>query len=572
MVESLSNHEITTMFLSIGILLGFARILGEIATRVNQPSILGEILAGIILGPTVLGSISPSLLDTIFPSQGGAAFIFNGITILGVTMFMLVAGLEVDFPTICRHGRAAVPVSLLGIIFPFAFGFSVTWLYPTLITGTDNPHADRLIQPLFFANALAISALPVIAKTMIDLGIYRSNIGMIVISSAIINDLAGWIIFAIILSMMGLASLAGMGVGYTILFTLVFALSMLTIVRWIIDKILEIIQTYLSWPGATLSFILSLSLLCAALTEWIGIHAVFGSFLLGVAIGDSGNLKDQIRQYLNRFISFFFAPIFFASIGLRLNFLANFNLKLVLLVIIIATIGKVIGCSLGAKLGKIENREAWAIGFGMNARGSMEVILGLLALQYGVIKEDLFVALVSMALVTSLMSGPIMQKILNSKKPVMFIRFLYSGSFMLNLKATNLQSAIYELIHPLSVNGLITPAAMEHIDWKLQGDIIHAGREKGIAILYGCVDAIHAPVVLAGVSKMGIGINTNGGKAATLIFLVLSSKNHESLRQEIQSDIRRIFNNRNIQDKAFQASNYPEFLAVLKTENVICMD
>jgi Kef-type K+ transport system membrane component KefB len=239
---------------------------------------------------------------------------------------------------------------------------------------------------------------------------------MTIISSAIINDLIGWIIFAIILSMISTVSAPMMGIGYTILLTILYTISMITIGRLIIDKILPMVHKNFSRPGGNLSFILVLALIAGAFTEWIGIHAIFGSFIVGVAIGDSNHLRKQIRKPLIRFISFFFAPIFFASIGLRVNFMTNFNLPLVLIVIFIATLGKVVGCGLGAKLAGLPNKDAWAIGFGMNARGSMEIILGLLALQYRIINEDLFVALVIMALVTSLISGPIMQKILNGKK------------------------------------------------------------------------------------------------------------------------------------------------------------
>jgi Kef-type K+ transport system membrane component KefB len=163
-----------------------------------------------------------------------------------------------------------------------------------------------------------------------------------------------------------------------------------------------------------LGFALSLTLFGAAFTEWIGVHAIFGSFLVGIAIGDSSHLREQIRAVINQFVSFIFAPLFFASIGLKLNYAANFDWLLTLIVVVIACVGKILGCGVAARSSGMAAAEAWAIGFGMNARGAMEIILALLALQYGVISERVFVALVVLALVTSMMSGPMIQRALRS--------------------------------------------------------------------------------------------------------------------------------------------------------------
>jgi len=247
-----------------------------------------------------------------------------------------------------------------------------------------------------------------------DLNLYRTGLGMIIMAAAMFNDLIGWIIFAVILAMIGAVAGNGLSIGHTISATLGYAIVMLTAGRWLIHHSLRWVQSHSTGPGGVLGFTLSLALFGAAFTEWIGVHAIFGSFLVGIAIGDSSHLREQIRAVINQFVSFILAPLFFASIGLKLNYVANFDWLLTLIVVVIACFGKILGCGVAARSSGMAAGEAWAIGFGMNARGAMEIILALLALQYGVISERVFVALVVLALVTSMMSGPMIQRALRS--------------------------------------------------------------------------------------------------------------------------------------------------------------
>ena len=184
---------------------------------------------------------------------------------------------------------------------------------------------------------------------------------------------------------------------------------MLTFGRIIFNKILPWINKKFAWPGGILSLSIALCFLSASFTEYIGIHAIFGAFIFGVALGDSVHLTDRAKEIIHHFVNNIFAPLFFVSIGLKVNFAQNFDLLLTLVVLIIAVAGKMIGAGAGARLAKLSWRDSFAIGSGMNARGAMEIILGLLALEAGIIKERMFVALVIMALITSIISGPMMK-------------------------------------------------------------------------------------------------------------------------------------------------------------------
>ncbi len=407
----LDHHDLIIFLLSIGIMLIASRVLAELGRKFGLPMVMGELLVGILLGPTVLGMIYPEVFDYLFPMKGNLGIAFDGLFKLSVVMLLFVAGMEVQLPMVLKQGKVAIYTSLFSMIIPFLTGFLVAWYMPDLL-GFDPSHSTKLIFALFFGTALSISALPVIAKTLMDLNLYKTRVGMVIIASAMFDDLLGWLIFSLILSMAG-NNAGGMSIGYTAMYILGFGIFMLTIGKKIIDRTLPWIQTKLSWPGGVLTVSLGICLLCAAFTESINLHAILGAFICGIAFGDSVHLHERAREIIHQFVTNFFAPLFFVSIGLKVNFITNFDAVIVGIVVLFAFVGKVTGASLGARLGGMSKRNSIAVGFGMNARGAMEIILGTLALNAGLISAQLFVALVIMALITSMTSGPLIKKFID---------------------------------------------------------------------------------------------------------------------------------------------------------------
>ncbi|MBL7870203.1 MAG: cation:proton antiporter [Cyclobacteriaceae bacterium] len=386
------------------------RLLAEAARKLKQPAVVGEILAGIILGPTILGMFNPEWFQELFPS-GSSSLVLDGFVQVSVVMLLFIAGLEVDLHIVLQQGRQAIYTSSFGFIIPFAIGFIFPYFFSEFFGGTDPTR--HLAYSLFMGTSMAITALPVIARILMDLNIFKSRMGMLVISSAMINDLIGWLIFSMVLGMIGKEQT--MTVTNTILLTIGFTVLMLTIGRGLINRGLPWVNRKLAWPAGLLSLSLVLCFLAAAFTEYIGIHAVFGAFIVGVALGDSEHLSERAKEILHQFINSIFAPLFFVAIGLKINFITNFDLLLTLAIIAIAFAGKIIGSGLGTRLGGFSWRESLAAAFGMNARGAIEIILGLVALENKLISEKVFVSLVIMALVTSMSSGPLMKWILKKE-------------------------------------------------------------------------------------------------------------------------------------------------------------
>lgn len=562
-MHSLSHQDVTLFLLAIAVLLASARILGELAQRWGQPAVLGEILAGILLGPTLFGAWLPEWQAKLFPSEGAVPVALHGVTVLAITMYLLVAGMEVDLSAVWRQGKVALAVGLAGIVVPFGLSFLPAWLAPRVLGAM--PDVDPFVFALFFATAMSITALPVIAKILLDLNLFRSDLGVTIIAAAIFNDLIGWIIFAFVLALLGGHS-ASLSAGQIAILTGVFTVLMLTVGRWLLNRVLPWVQAHASWPGGILGFALCLALFCAALTEGIGTHAIFGAFLFGVALGDSAHLHRRTRTTIDQFVSFIFAPLFFASIGLRVDFVHNFDLALVLAILTLATIGKVGGCTLAARWMGFAPNEARAIGFGMNARGAMEIILGLLALEAGIIGQRLFVALVIMALVTSLASGTLIQRSFGRRRREQFVDYLTPKSFLPQLQSLERRGAITELAELAAATAGLDAAAVTEAVWRRER-IVSSAVGRGVAVPHARLTGISEPIVTVGLSQRGIDFDAPDGMPVKVVVLMLSPPDRADVHLAILASISHAFHkDRVAQELAARVPNLTELRAFLKIE------
>jgi Kef-type K+ transport system membrane component KefB len=405
MVSKLSSDEVLSFLIIVSVILITARVLGEVFRRFKQPAVIGEILAGIILGPSLLGTLSPHLFESIFTAQKGVPYkAFDGLAQIGIILLMFIAGFEVDLKMIRKQGKQAASISLMGLIFPFALGFGTIWFfYDSIFTA---PAGTSLVIPaMFFGTALSITALSVIAKILLDMNILRSKIGNLVLTAAMIDDFLGWILFSIIMQLMKPGAESAV---WSVSMVLIYTVFILTIGRWIVDKVLLIADKFLS-AGGLITISVCLCLLSAVYTEYLGVRGIFGAFLMGVAIGDSKFFPERLQNILHQFVINIIAPLFFASIGLRVNFVTNFNVEIVGIILFIACFAKLFGAGIGSRMSGLSRNESYAVAFGMNSRGSQEIVLGTLALQAKIIDEPIFVGLVVMTIVTILIAGPLMK-------------------------------------------------------------------------------------------------------------------------------------------------------------------
>ncbi|RJP65678.1 MAG: cation:proton antiporter [Ignavibacteriales bacterium] len=553
-----ASSEIVIFLTVISLMLFLARGLGELLRLIKQPIIIGEIIAGILLGPTLFGSIAPETYNKLFISSANISTALNGITNLAVIMLMLVSGLEVNLNVVLRQGKVASITSLMGVIFPFLLGFGLAYMMPQRlgIAEVDN----RLVFAIFVGTALSITALPVVARTLMDLNLFKSEIGFIIIASAMFNDLIGWIIFSVLLGMVGVGG-HGFSFTTTIILTFSFIIFVLFIGRKLINRALPFIQKKTAFPGGVLNFILILGFLSAAFTEYIGIHAIFGAFIMGIAIGDSASLKESTREIMQQFVTNIFAPLFFVSIGLRVNFIANFDFEIVILFLVLAFTGKILGCSLGAYWGGMNKNESLAIGFGMNSRGAMEIVLGILALQFGLIQEKVFVALVIMALVTSITSAPFMNLFLSEKKKISFKNLISLKNIYFSF-VTDKKEIINELAEKTASDIKLSKAEIFNAVWQRE-ESIPTGIVNYLAIPHAKLN-ITKPVIYIAVTKVGIDFSSLDDLPARVIVLLLTPKDNSELQLKLLAEIARTFEQKTEVEKMLECKTVNEFYTALK--------
>jgi Kef-type K+ transport system membrane component KefB/mannitol/fructose-specific phosphotransferase system IIA component (Ntr-type) len=554
----LTQHDVMTMFLALATLLGTAKLAGELMQKLGQPSVLGEIFAGILLGPTVLGHFRPQLYAALFPSTGSMPIVLETVTTIGVVFFLLTAGLEIDLRSIFRQGKSALLVSFFGVIIPFAFGFAAAGAFPKFLGAEAG--ASRLIFALFVGTALSISALPVIAKILMDLNLLRTEMGTVVMSSAMFDDLVGWILFSMILGMMNAGGHSFAGVKRTVLLVAAFTLLALTVVRWLIDKILPFIQAHTSWPGGVLGFIFTLTLAGAAFAEFAGIHAVFGAFITGIAIGESAHLRKRTSEHIHSIVTNVFAPFFFASIGLRTNFVSNFNLGITATIIGVACLGKLVGAGWGARLGGMDRRTSWGVGLAMNARGAMEMILGLLALQAGLIRETMFVALVVMALFTSLVSAPAIHFLLRRRRTLTLKDTVTTKLFLPHMKLRTKDEVLQHLCEIAADAVSNAPERFLRLVSERE-HVVPSGWENGLAVPHARVEGLAQPIVVIARSDAGIDFNARDGKLSRLIILILTGDNQS--QHDLLGDAEEMFSRKEAIDQVLEAATFLELVAAL---------
>jgi len=411
------HHALILLFVQLAVMLLAAVVGGEAMRRLHQPAVIGELVGGIVLGPTIFGSLAPHAYAQVFPANPSLVLARQSLLSVGMLFFMLMAGLEVKLTQIGQRKRQVALTSILGLLVPMGVGIASVPFFSS-VWGPAAGGTGWAFS-LFVGTALSISALPVIARILMDLKLIHHELGLVVMTAAALDDVIGWTLFALILNVLVPAQAADSSAGWPAilrnlgLLAAFVAAVLLAGRRWG-GPFLGWLRAHVSWPAGFIGVAAVVMLAAAAVTESLGIHAVFGAYLVGVAFGHTLGPGEQndAHDVIHQFAMSFFAPLYFVSVGLRADFARNFDLALVLLVVVVACVGKIAGASLGAWLGGMARREALATGFAMNARGAMEIILASVALEAGLIDQRVFVALVVMALATSALGGPAIKRLL----------------------------------------------------------------------------------------------------------------------------------------------------------------
>jgi len=401
--------QVPIFFVQIVLLIVVGRLLGEWMQRIGQPAVIGQLLAGIILGPSLFGGIWPTAQQAIFPPIASDRQMLNAVSEFGVLLLLLLTGMETNLALVKRVRRTAAITSSAGIVIPFVCGYVLGQLLPDSILPDPN---RRLLTSLFIATALSISSVKIVAAVLREVDFLRRNLGQVILAAAILDDTTGWIILALI---SGLASQGRIVLGpvlFSVLGTAAFLIFSFTIGSRLVARIIRWTNDHFVSEMSVISVILVIMIVLALVTNFIGVHTVLGAFVSGIIIGQSPILTKHIEEELRGLIVALFMPVFFGVAGLSIDLKVLTDphlLGLAVLFIAIASIGKLGGCYLGSRVARLNHPEALAVGFAMNARGSTEVILATIGLTMGVLNQQLFTIIVLMAVVTTLCMPPLLR-------------------------------------------------------------------------------------------------------------------------------------------------------------------
>ncbi|CCE12124.1 Sodium/hydrogen exchanger precursor [Bradyrhizobium sp. STM 3843] len=405
------------LLVQVALLIGVGRGLGEVMQRIGQPSVIGELLAGLLLGPSLFGWIWPSAQAAIFPPTPTQKAMIEGIAQFGILLLLLLTGMEIDLKLVRKVGRPAVTISLFGIAVPFACGFLLGEVMPASLL--PQPEA-RLVASLFLGTALSISSVKIVAVVVREMNFMRRNVGQIIVASAIIDDTIGWIIIAMIFSVAAHGTLDLASVGQAVLGTLLFLALSFTVGRRLVVLLIRLANDHLVSSSAVVTVILLVMSAMALTTHLIGVHTVLGAFVAGVLVGESPILTRQIDERLRGLITSLFTPVFFGLAGLDTDLTQLRTPELLLFtagLIVVASFGKFAGALAGGAVGGLNHKESLALASGMNARGSTEVIIASIGLSIGVLSQNLFSMIVIMAILTTLAMPPMLRTALARLPP-----------------------------------------------------------------------------------------------------------------------------------------------------------
>ena len=388
-------------------LLLVGRLMGEGMLRLGQPAVVGQLLAGILLGPSVLGWLAPHWHQALFPADPAQKAMIDGVAKLGVLLLLLLTGMETDVALVRSVGRPAASVSITGIAVPFGCGLLAgLWLLPdSLLPAPDK----RLVTAMFLGTALSISSIKIVAMVIEEMAFMRRNLGQIIVASAIIDDTIGWLIVAVTIGLAKPEGLSVTALAGTVGGIAVFLVVSATIGRRLVAALMRWSNDRLVSELPAVTAILVVMGLMALTTDALGVNTVLGAFVAGVLVGQSKILTKRVEAELRGLVIALFAPIFFgiAGLGTDLTILKDPKLLgLTIGLVLIASLGKFAGAFAGGRFGGLTRAECLALALGMNARGSTEVIVASIGLAIGALNETLFTMIVTMAVITTMAMPP----------------------------------------------------------------------------------------------------------------------------------------------------------------------
>lgn len=401
MITPIEEHELLVFWTQLFVLVVFARSFGWAVRKIGLPRVIGELLAGLVLGPSIFGEIWPEGFEWFLPEGEVSSSALLAISWVGVALLLIVTGFETDLNLIRRLGRPAAVVSAGSLFLPFAGGIVVGLVIPDSFLGEG---ATRTSFTLFLAAALSVSSLAVVAKILSELGLMRRDFGQITVAVGMVNDVIGWLMLGVFTGLATSGAIDGAEIAFTLVAITVFLVGAMTVGQRAVDSALRQVRKGGEGLTGALTVAIVTMLGFGVLTQWIGVEAVLGAFVAGVVLSRSRFLHEGVLPSIEGLTMAFFAPVFFATAGLRVD-LTTLNdgeaLAWTGIIVAVAIVAKFIGSYGGALFAGRSHRGALALGAGLNARGALEIVIATVGLSVGVFSSTAFTVVVLVPIVTS---------------------------------------------------------------------------------------------------------------------------------------------------------------------------
>jgi Kef-type K+ transport system membrane component KefB/mannitol/fructose-specific phosphotransferase system IIA component len=557
----MTEEHLGIFLVQVFLLLGLARGFGEVLRRFGHPPLVGEIAIGLFLGPTILGRAWPELQSAIFPADPIQQTMLSTVAWFGVLFLLLETGLEVDVSAAWRQRAPALRVGIIGVLVPLGFGFGLSLGLPERYLADPSL---RILFALFLGTTIAISAMVIIARVLQDLDLVKSDLGLVTLCGYAVNDILAWVILSVVL---GLATPAGVNVSRVALvvaFSIAFtAFSLSYGLRWVDRSIQFVSQQLPEQPGAVLTLVSCLGLAWGAATHGVGLTALLGFFLAGIMAGDSHALTERTRQILSQMVHSVFVPLYFAEIGLKFDFLREFDWFIVAFVTIVSIVAKFAGAWLGALGTSLSRSDRLSVGIAFIPSGVTGIVVADIALDHGILTTPVFVGIVVSAIVSSLLVGPLLSWSIRRREAVSILEYFVRPAMVPNLAGRTRFEVIDELCHNLAAHGAIPDVTECVAAVREREELLGTGTGHGAAIPHTRMDGLAKPIIAFGRSVTGVDWDAPDGLPVHLVVLVLTPKDEEGLQLQILAAIAHGLSDDAAREQLERADTHPELWAAL---------
>jgi Kef-type K+ transport system membrane component KefB len=406
-VPPLSSHQLLIFLLQVTTLLGLAFILGRLAELVKLPAIVGELLAGVILGPSLIGTVFPGFSGWLLPHDPGQMHLLDAAGQIGVLLLVGVTGSHLDMKMLRRRRTTALKVSLSGLLIPLGLGIGLGFLLPDSLVPNGT---GRGVFAMFLGVAMCVTAIPVIAKTLADLKLMHRDVGQLTLAAGVVDDAVGWFLLSVVSAMATVGVSTGQ-VSKSVLYLIGFVAFAFIVARPVINRLMQIADRS-EQSGPTIALTVITIIGGASITQALGMEAIFGAFVAGIIVGGPKAANNAKLAPLRTVVLWVLAPLFLATAGLRMNLTSLFHTDTALAAVAILSVaifGKFAGAYLGSRMSGLTTAEGLALGAGMNARGVVEVVIASAGLRLGVLSTATYTSIVLVAIFTSLMAPPLLR-------------------------------------------------------------------------------------------------------------------------------------------------------------------